>query len=240
MLRSTDPSRPLASDASEAVSANDVVWRQDSCAVTGLYEIAAVRGIIPAVIVRAHPGLQLVARDDGSPPAEPLGDGRYLVPLAEPAAGRVRLELSFTMPLADPVGVFEVPGAWLEGVATDLRTVRCAADPDLDVTPELPAGVSLLRPREEDGPGVVAVWRSDAVAASAESVSGGAVAEEAAVEGERPRARVAVRRLPSRCALRSNSTSSSHGKRSASCSSVRSRLRRRRSRTSRSTCRRRR
>lgn len=194
LSRSTDPRHPLATSVAEAASVNDLVWRRDSCLVKAFYEIATGRNTIRSVVVKTHPRLEPLV--DSEPPmtVTRLGDGRYLVEFAEPAAGLIKLELAFVMLLVDPVGVFEVPNAWLEGVGNDTRMVRCAADADLDVIPELPAGLSLMRPRDEDGPGVVAVWRADAVASGIDPAA--TVAEQAIDSGEWQHPRVAVRRRP--------------------------------------------
>jgi hypothetical protein len=191
LSRSLDPSRPLATTIAAAASTNAVDWRQDGCRVTATYDIDAGREIVRRLVIRAHPALEPIA--GGATAPVPLGGGRHLLELAAPAAGRIRVEVAFRMPFDDAAGVFDVPSAWLEGVGTDARTVRCSADPDLDVTPEMPAGVALLRPREEDGPGVVAVWRSEVVLAVALPGRGGQGAD-----GGRGVARVAVRRRPER------------------------------------------
>jgi hypothetical protein len=191
LARSLDPSRPLAAMIAAAASTNAVDWRQDGCRVTATYDIDAGRDIVRRLVIRAHPALEPI--DDGATALAPLGGGRHLLELAAPAAGRTRVEVAFRMPFDDAAGVFEVPSAWLEGVGTDARTVRCSADPDLDVTPEMPAGVALLRPREEDGPNAVAVWRSDVTLAPAPPGRG-----VASADGGRGVARVAVRRRPQR------------------------------------------
>jgi hypothetical protein len=190
LSRSTDPRHPLTATAAEATSINDVVWRHDSCLVKATYEIAAGRNTLPAVTVRVDPRLEPLVDAEHPVIPIPLGGGRYRVECPEPTGGRILLELAFVMTLVDPIGVFEVPGAWLEGVGSDSRMVRCAADPDLDLIPELQGGLSLMRPREDDAPGVVAAWRVDAVAAGLDSP---AVTTEQ-VSGERPVPRLAVRR----------------------------------------------
>ncbi|MGI9176493.1 MAG: hypothetical protein ACR2IT_01395 [Pirellulales bacterium] len=194
LSRSIDPRHPLAATATEATSVNDVVWRRDSCLVKATYDITAGRNTIRSVVMSVDPRLEPLV--DTEHPVVPmrLADGRYLVEFPEPAAGPIRLEMAFLMPLVDPVGVFDVPAVWLEGVGNDARMVRCAADADLDVIPELPSGLSLMRPREDDGPGVVAVWRSDAVTPGFDPAFSSL--EQASGAGNRPVPRVAVRRRP--------------------------------------------
>lgn len=193
LTRSVDSRRAVATAIVAAESGNDVAWSETACRVRARYELDAGAGIVPSIIVRASPGLVPVAADTEPTICQPLGDGRYLVDVADPAPGCSRVDLEFAMPLLDPVGVFDVPGVWVEGVVNDMRTVRCLAPDDLDMTPELPGGVPLVRPREDDGPGVVAVWRTEAVVAAGDAA---AVRAIDATAGERMRARVAVRRRP--------------------------------------------
>jgi hypothetical protein len=87
------------------------------------------------------------------------------------------------MPLIDPVGLFDLPGVWLEGVGTDQRTVRLRPEPGLEAAAEVPLGMTLVRPRTDDGPATAATWWSEVVAGAAE-----AVGEQAG------RPRIAVRR----------------------------------------------
>jgi hypothetical protein len=192
LVRSADPRHPLAAQPEEARSVNEVWWGEGTCVVKATFEIPAGRPRLRWLALRADRPLS-PGGDGGHPPLVPVGAGRYLVELHEPAAGPVRLDLVFAMPLDDPAGVFDVPGVWLDGVGTDTRTVRCSAAAGLELTPELPVGFALLRPREGEPLEAVAAWRSEAVAAPAES-------NEPAVEGgpanDRPRARVSVRRTP--------------------------------------------
>ncbi|MCE9632409.1 MAG: hypothetical protein K8S94_17085 [Planctomycetia bacterium] len=193
LTRPVDPRTTIAATVAEAASANDVQWSEESCRVRARYEIGGGSGVVPSFVVRASPGLEPmpVQGEFAAVSCEPLGAGRFAVEVAEPAPGRLQVELEFVRPLVDPVGVFDVPSAWLEGIATDVRTVRCIAPSRLDVTPELPSGVALLRPRE-DNADVVAVWRSEAVAPAKEPGVVPTPFESAA--GERSRPRIAVRR----------------------------------------------
>lgn len=190
LTRSLDPRGGIATSVPQARSGNDVIWSGEGCRVEATFEIEAGTSIVPSVIVRASPGLEPQPRGDAV--CSPLGGGRYLLERAEPTAGRSRIAVAFTMPLVDPVGVFEVPEAWLEGVGADDRTVRFVAPATLDVTPELPGSMSLLRAREPERPEVVAVWRSESISAGPEHGAGGVFRE--AVPADRQRPRVAVRR----------------------------------------------
>jgi len=200
LVRATDPRHPLAAQPEEARSTNDVWWGEGTCVVKATFEIPAGRPRLRWLAIRADRPLA-PGGNGGHPPLVSVGAGRYLVELREPVAGPVRLDLVFAMPLDDPAGVFDVPGVWLDGVGTDARTVRCSAAAGLELTPELPMGYALLRPREGEPLDAVAAWRTEAVAAPAEST------EPAIDEGpanERPRARVSVRRttLPPRVTQR--------------------------------------
>lgn len=190
LTRAVDPRGGVAALVPQARSDNDVIWSGDGCQVEAAFEIDAGTTIVPSVIVRASPGLEPLPPADAS--CSPLGGGRFLLERTEPTAGRSRIAVTFTMPLIDPVGVFEAPEAWLEGVGVDDRTVRFIAPATLEVTPELPGSVSLVRGREPQRPDVVAEWRSEALGAGGESATAGAVREPLPAERQRPR--VAVRR----------------------------------------------
>ncbi|RLS77363.1 MAG: hypothetical protein DWI03_06565 [Planctomycetota bacterium] len=161
LVRPVDPSDALVDTVRDATSANDVAWLSDVCRVTAAFEVGAGREIVRSVVVLADAGLEPGAA--GAAVVTPLGGGRFAIELPEPRPGRRRVEIDFAMPLVDAVGVFDVPGVWLESVANDERTVRLSAAGDLDVTAEPPGGASLVRPRDDDAPGTVAQWRFDAV-----------------------------------------------------------------------------
>lgn len=190
LTRAVDPRGGIAVTVPQARSGNDVIWAADTCRVEATFEIDAGTTIVPSVVMRASPGLEPLPTADAT--CSPLGGGRFLLERVEPVAGRSRIAIELTMPLVDPVGVFEVPEAWLEGVGVDDRTVRLIAAPTLDVTPELPGSVSLVRGREPERPDVVAVWRSEAIAAGPEAGVAGVVREP--LPAERQRARIAIRR----------------------------------------------
>jgi hypothetical protein len=185
LVRPVDPRVTLAAGLDAAVSFNDIAWRSDDCRVTASFDVGAEATIVRQLIVRADPRLVAVALVGGGPSLRPLGGGRHLVEIPEPRVGQRRIAIEFRMPLADPVGVFDAPFAWLEDVEADVRTARLRPEPGLDATAELPAGTAPVRPRLEDGVLTTAVWRSDAVA-----TEGVATAEL--------RPRITVRRQPRR------------------------------------------
>jgi len=164
LIRPIDPEVRLLATAPAAVSFNDIDWLEDECRLTASYDVGG-DGVIPRrFTLRADPALEPVAGSDTATTLSSLGGGRYLLAVTDPRPGQRRLTVRFRLPLADPVGVFDAPWAWLEDVANDVRTVRLRPAADLEASPELPPGVSLVRPRAEDGPATAAVWRNDAVA----------------------------------------------------------------------------
>ena len=158
LVRSVAAGIGLATLPKTAASRNDIFWNLDECRLTAVFELEAADAIVRSFVVRADPGLQWIAPSGQSeagleqseaPGAaadrvfiRPLSDGRFLVERRSPDRGRVRFEISFRMPLADPVGIFDVPGAWLEQVGMDQRTVRFVASPSLAVLIDLPAGLA--------------------------------------------------------------------------------------------------
>jgi len=186
LARSRDLRHPLADGVREASSLNEVSWTRTACRLRAMFEIDAGSSTVRAVVLRTSPGLRAVNAPGGIEPRRLAGD-RWIAEVAEPAPGRTVVDCRFELPLIEPVGLFDVPCAWLEGVEADVRTVRCLADPDFDVVPELPAGLTLFRPRDPE-PALVAAWRTEAIA-------GSRGVETPVAAGERP-ARLAIRRRP--------------------------------------------
>lgn len=149
-----------------AVSFNDLAWDGDGCRLTATFDVGGERQIVRSLTLRADATLEPVAKADAAAIPRPLGDGRYVVEIPEPRAGQRRVVVEFRRPLADPVGIFDVPWAWLVDVETDVRTVRLRPAADLEVVPELPAGSSLVRPRGDDATTTTAMWRSDAISSA--------------------------------------------------------------------------
>lgn len=189
LARAVDPRHVLAALLRGATSENLVDWGDTRCVVTAGFELGSEDVVVRSFVVHAAGGLVFVGRR-GGPAVDvlPIGDGRHLVELVEPRAGRVRVDLEFQAPQADPVGTFDVPGVWIESTVGDTRTVRLAAADVFDVEPSLPVGTVSLRPREEDGSRVVAAWRSES------SGMESAAALPGAAGGSRPR--IDVRRRP--------------------------------------------
>ncbi|MFM7243275.1 MAG: hypothetical protein ACKO40_03745 [Planctomycetaceae bacterium] len=194
LSRSRDPRHPLADAVRDVISVNEVEWSRSACRLRATFEIDAGAATVRTVVIRTSPGLRAVS-DAGGIEARPLPGDRWVAEVDEPAAGRTIVECGFELPLVDPVGLFDVPFAWIDRAETDVRTVRCLGDAELDVVPELPAGLTLFRPRDPE-PALVAAWRTEAIAGprgSERPAAGSARAEVAA--GDRV-ARVSIRRRP--------------------------------------------
>jgi hypothetical protein len=156
-----------------AESRNDVFWALDACRVDAVFEVDAGAASLPGCVVQADPGLEWIgevgATGDGRVPAagdvtiHGLGGGRYQVDRRQPKPGRFRFEMPFRMPLVDAVGVFEVPGAWVENAAVDSRVVRFAASPSLAVRIDLPPGLAHTSVPEGESSFETRFWRGEAV-----------------------------------------------------------------------------
>jgi hypothetical protein len=174
LARSVVAGSELATLPPTAVSRNDIFWNLDECRLTGVYEIEAGDAIVRSCVVRADPGLEWIApqgQQDGRQPDDsetangvsirPLGGRRFLVERSRPERGRFRFEIPFRMPLADPVGVFEVPEAWLEDSLVDTRSVRFVASPSLAVRIDLPAGLTHAAIPEGEASFETRFWRGE-------------------------------------------------------------------------------
>jgi len=174
IVRSVAAGVVLAALPCTAASHNDIIWNLGECRLTGVYDVESGDGVVRSVIVRADPGLEWIApsehqngqQTDGVETPEqvsikPLGGGRFLVERRLPVSGRMRLEMSFRMPLADPVGVFDVPGAWLEAMAVDEQSVRFVASPSLAVRIDLPAGLTHAASPEGETSFETRFWRGE-------------------------------------------------------------------------------
>ena len=158
-----------------AESRNDVFWALDECRVNAVFEVDAGAAILPGCVVQADPGLEwtgeIGAAGDGRVSAAAAGDvtihrlggGRYQVDRRQPKPGRFRFEMPFRMPLVDAVGVFEVPGAWLESAAVDSRVVRFAASASLAVRIDLPPGLAHTSVPDGESSFETRFWRGEAV-----------------------------------------------------------------------------
>ena len=163
LVRPIAPETRLLAAPPAAVSFNDIDWLEDECRLTASYDVGGENVISRLLTLQADPALEPVTASDAAATLSPLGAGRYLLTVNDPRPGQRRLTVRFRLPLSDPVGVFDAPWAWLENVTNDVRTVRLRPAASLEASPELPPGVSLMRPRTEDAAGTTAVWRNDAI-----------------------------------------------------------------------------
>jgi len=159
LVRPVAAAAAIAARPATAVSRNEIFWNLDECRLKAVYDIDGGDAIVRCCVVKADPGLEWISTEgrqndeldasseDDRKPADgvsirPLGSQRFLVERQRPEAGRFQFEMLFRMPLADPVGVFDVPSAWLEDVLADTRAVRFVASPSLAVRIDLPAGLT--------------------------------------------------------------------------------------------------
>ena len=210
LSRSVAAGVELASLPPTAVSRNDIFWNLDECRLTGVYEIDAGDAIVRSCIVRAALGLEWIApstKQDGEPEDDgasaegvsirPLGNRRFLVERRSPERGRFHFEIPFRMALADAVGVFDVPEAWLENVLVDTRSVRFVASPSLAVRIDLPPGLTHADTPEGEASFETRFWRSEVLRSIAvDAVAGSSVAPPFAPAGptSAPRARLTAER----------------------------------------------
>lgn len=185
VVRPVSPAHQLVSQLRTAESSNDVAWRAKECRIDATFQVGSAEEIVRRLVLRADLGL---AAAPGSAAMTPLGDGRYLFELPRPQPGQRSVTVSFRMDLADPVGLFELPGVWLEDAGGDVRTVRLHPEPGLEATPELPLGTTLARAWADDGSDATAIWRSEVPMATAD--------RSRAIDEAMPRPRIAVRRRP--------------------------------------------
>lgn len=179
----------IAADPPVVASRNTVYWDLDGCRVEATFAIDAGRDIAPSCIVRADRGLGLVGPVDPALIVLPLPGNRFLVRPTAPSAGVFRFEIAFRMALADPVGIFPVPQAWIADAVTDVRTTTLIPAGDLVVQVDAPASLTMLA--ANDTPAGAFAWRFEARPRIG-TVAG--VGEEfVAVPGE-DRARIAVER----------------------------------------------
>lgn len=146
LVQPVDPRDRLATAIRTADSVNDLAWEREACRVDATFDIDAGSDLLRSVIVRVDPRLESIVADGDEPlpRLERLGPGRISVEFREPVRGRTRVGLAARMPLADPVGVFDLPDMWLEAVPAETRTVTLAAAAEFDALIDPPAPVAAL------------------------------------------------------------------------------------------------
>lgn len=141
LVQPVDPRDRLAAAVRTAATVDSLAWDGAGCAVEAAFDIDTEGELLRSFVVRADPrleGLAVVPGEHDAPRLEPLGAGRARVELPEATRGNVRVRLAARLPVADPVGVFEAPGIWLEGVPAERRTVELRATADLDAVLDPP------------------------------------------------------------------------------------------------------
>jgi hypothetical protein len=192
LARSAATGVSLAALPPTAVSRNDIFWNLDECRLNGVYEIAAGDTIVRSCVVRADAGLEWIAPSGqrGEPlPGDgdsadgvairPLGGRRYLVERRRPERGPFRFEVPFRMPLADAVGVFEVPEAWVEDALVETRSVRFVASPSLAVRIDLPPGLTHTATPEGEASFDTRFWQGEVKRAMTVDAAAGPVVPSA-------------------------------------------------------------
>ena len=157
----SDGSTRIVDTIPVAESRNDLFWDDGGCRLTATYTLDPGDQIVRGAIVRADPRFGAPVITEPGFTQSSLGGGRFLVEVANPRRGRIAFTANFLMPLVDPVGVFDLPSAWLESVASDARTTHLEPSPELIVKATLPEDATLLPPRAGSGPTGGMVWRSE-------------------------------------------------------------------------------
>jgi hypothetical protein len=170
LVRATTAGIALAAAPPMVESRNDITWDPDGCHLVATFGVDGGESIVRSLVVAADPGLEWIAPGqaaDGQPAdgisVRPLSDRRFLVERRRPERGRFECSLSFRMPLGDPVGVFPVPGAWVEGAAVESRLVRFVTGSSLAARIDLPVGFSAASAPEGDASPDARWWRQDVV-----------------------------------------------------------------------------
>jgi len=201
LIRPVDPEGSLVAVIREAESENRLAWNADACRLTAEFTIDTGQAILPTVWLQTDPRLQPAAVDPAGQPAGAaadyelvtIGPGVYRVDRQTPVTGEVRFEIPFTMPLAGPVGVFDLPDVWLRGVRVDHREVQVAAAADLDLTVRFPG--SAAPPLLEDSFAGMS-WSADVIETSLESVTAGPRSGSATGESTSGMPPLALQRQP--------------------------------------------
>lgn len=183
LVWAADGRTALAEGAPAVESRNDIAWRDGGCRMAASFEVDGRGQIVRSVVVRADPRLGAMELSDPSLAATDLGGGRHLVVPPNPRRGRFAFTASFPIAIPDPVGTFDLPGAWLESAATDRRTVQIipAGDLLLRATPPEDASTPTRSRGTADGEG--AEWRVETGRGTRPPEADGAAAPAAILPG---------------------------------------------------------
>jgi len=173
LARSIDPQVSLAESVKSAESHNQIHWDVDRCRLEATFQLDVGESVVRSVVVRVDPRLRLIEqreRSESGLQIDQIDESRYQITRRFPSRGRALIRAFFEMRVADPVGVFVVPGVWLEGVSSDSRITHLVPSQDLTVKVDLPQGVLSAVPRETDSSLETQSWRVEATAATTATV----------------------------------------------------------------------
>ncbi|NBU40666.1 MAG: hypothetical protein EBS51_07640 [Planctomycetia bacterium] len=141
MVRPLDRRDRLATRVEVQDAVNDLTWEGDGCRLDATFDVDGGGAIMRSLLVRADERLVDLSGESGTVPVslEPLEAGRWLVRFPEPLRGRVVLGVRARMPLADPVGIFDVPVVMLEATGADRPMVRLSSAQEFDAVLDVPA-----------------------------------------------------------------------------------------------------
>ncbi len=147
-------------------SRNDLTWRDGACRLQATFDVDPGDAIIRGIEIRSDPRLVPDTSISSNVSWGGLGGGRYRIELPEPRRGKRRIEVAMVMPLVDPVGVFDLPEAWLEGATSDIRTAQIAPAADLIMKITPPDDALPVAVRGAEGLVGVQAWRFEAAAST--------------------------------------------------------------------------
>ena len=201
LIRPVDADGALVTTIPEADSRNRITWNADGCRLIAEFAIDAGPAILPTVWLQTDPRLRPAGNDSADLPAGvaadyelvSVGPGVYRIDRQTPVRGEARFEVPFTMPVAAPVGVVDLPDVWLRGVRVDHREVLLATAADLDFTVRFPG--SAAPPLLEDSFAGIS-WSVDVIETSLESAAIGPRERRASGESVSDMPTLAVQRQP--------------------------------------------
>jgi hypothetical protein len=106
--------------------------------------------ILPSFWIQADPRLVLDQGQNnknapyinGDFEVHSVGQGIYRVDRSSPGAEKMTFQLSFRMPLINPVGKYELPYAWIRGVQRDTRESILSDSPSISFDVQFPQAVA--------------------------------------------------------------------------------------------------